>query len=231
MQGLQQDKILLFLTINQRLFRDAVLFDLLQQKDIEFAGESSFGAETLERLEACGAKSLIIEENLPDIDGLTISEMALSRNPALSIILLVDQPIGQHRHAIYFDAGIKSVVSKTQSIQLLTEAIFYTRGGQRYVNVDMVNVPGTMKTDQQRMLQNADIDKYSSLSEREQEVAYHIAKLTPLSEIATQLNISNKTIHTYKERIFVKLGIQRLPELVVYMKRLSLCQHFDRSSQ
>lgn len=230
MQGLHQDKIQLFLTISQRLFRDAVLFDLIHQKDIEFAGESASGSETLARLDACGAKSLVIEENLPDIDGLTISEMALSRNPALSIVLLVDQPIGQNRLAIYLDAGIKSVVSKTQSIQSLTEAVLYTRSGQRYLNVDRMNAPGKANPNQESTLQDADIDKFSSLSEREQEVASHIAQLVPLSEIASQLNISNKTIHTYKERIFVKLGFQRLPELVVYMKRLSLSQHFDRST-
>lgn len=212
-------KIRLFVTLEQRLYRDALLFDLVNQKDVDLVGESSKGSETLLLLKSCSPTTLIIEENLKDMDGLTISEIALSQHPGLTIILLVDSGISRNRLAIYLDSGIKSVISKTQSIQDLNQALSYTRNGQVYV--ERLNAIDSSSGKLFEGVGTFDTTLFSSLSEREQEVAKCIAEQMPINDIAVQLGVSNKTVHTYKERIFLKLGFERLPELIVYMKRLS----------
>jgi len=213
-------KIRLFLTVEERLYRDALLYELVHQKDIELVGESYNGLETLNCLNVCSPSTLVIEEDLKDTDGLTISEMALAQHPSLSIILLVDTEISQNRLAIYLDSGIKSVISKTQSIHDLSQAVNYTRNGQIFI--DSERFKGTQKTvgHSNSKTHGWQSELFCSLSEREKEVATYIARHIPLNTIAEQLGVSQKTVHTYKERIFIKLGFQRLPELVVFMKRL-----------
>jgi len=210
-------RIRLFLTMKQRLYRDALLSELVNQEEIDFVGESSSGAETLGLLVRCSPSALIIEENLEDNDGLTISEIALVQNPSLAIILLVDNDISQKRLAIYLDSGIKSVVSKTQAMQDLSKALNYTRNGQVYIDAEHYRSARGSSIEKRPFV---DFDRYYSLSAREQEVASRMAERIPVMKIAEQLGVSHKTIHTYKERILIKLGFQRLPELILFMKRI-----------
>ncbi len=204
--------IRLFITMKQRLYRDALLSELVNQEDIDLVGESSNGAQTLSLLMTSLPSTLIIEENLSDNDGLTISEMALMQNPSLTIILLVDSEVSQKRLAIYLDSGVKSVISKTQSIQDLRKALNYTRNGQVYIDAERFrSTPKNVIFNDQR---------YYLLSEREREVATLMAERISAMKIAEQLGLSHKTIHTYKERVLIKLGFRRANELILFMKRL-----------
>lgn len=217
--------IRLFLTISERLYRDVLLHDWMNQEDIELVGEAETGSGTLNLLMEAGPSTLIIEENLRDNDGLTIAEMALQLNPSLIIILLVDSEINRNRLSIYLDSGIKSVVSKTQSIHDLSRALNYTRTGQIFIDAEHYKHQLTHGRQQTREQANESINL---LSDREQEVAQLMAQRVPVMEIASQLGVSHKTIHTYKERILTKLNLQRLPELIVYMRRLNIKQRQDK---
>ncbi|WP_309043833.1 response regulator transcription factor [Marinobacter sediminicola] len=202
-------KLRLYVTIGQRLFRDSLLFQLLLHNEIDLVGESETGIDTLKSLESARPGVLIIEENLPDNDGLTIAEHALSEHPALAVLLISDTPVSANRLAIYLEAGIKAVVSKHQPIQDLVKTLFYIRNGQVYVGAwQKPDAPS------QGML-----NAYNALSGREREVARLIASRIPIKDIAEQLGVSCKTVHSYKDRIFVKLGFERLPELILFMKR------------
>ena len=204
-------QIKLFVTIDSPLYREAILYRLLLQPDIDLVGESSTGVETLSKLGRNNTDVLIIEENLRDNDGLSISEIALRENPSLSILLLVDTQISQSRLSIYLAAGIKTVVSKTQTNQELIKALFYIRTGQVYIDGEQFRTRNRES--------NATQNKFYELSEREKEVAQLIAKRVTIKEIASQLGVSNKTVHTYKERILIKMGFERQPELMLFMHR------------
>lgn len=218
--ALKNERIRLFLTLKERLYRDALLHDLMQQTDIDFVGEAVDGAQTLQFIAEGKASTLLIEEDLGDIDGLTVSEMLISKQPSLSIVLLVDKPVSQNRLAIYLDSGVKAVVSKQQAIQELVLALHYTRNGQIYIgnpyHVGTAHSPFTYEIGKQQL------DRFEGLSDREQEVAKLLADHLSLVDIASQLGVSNKTIHTYKDRIFVKLGFEKPAELVLFIKRITI---------
>lgn len=199
----------LYVTIDQRLVRDSLLYQLLLHDDIDLVGESETGIDTLNRLPLARPGVLIIEESLRDNDGLTIAENALSLSPSLSILLICDTPVNAGRLAIYLESGIKAVVSKQQPIQDLIKTLYYIRNGQVYVNSLQPLDTGISTL----------VDAYNALSGREREVAQLMASRMPIKEIAEQLNVSCKTVHSYKDRIFVKLGFERLPELILFMKR------------
>lgn len=199
----------LYLTVGQRLLRDTLLFQLLLHDDIELVGESETGLDTLARLPDARPGVLVIEEDLRDNDGLTIAENALSMQPALSVLLISETPVSVGRLAIYLDAGIKAVVSKQQSIQELIKTLFYVRSGQVYVDAWQAPVDDS----------GGAVEAYAALSGREREVAQLMARRVPVKAIADQLGVSCKTVHSYKDRIFVKLGFERLPELILFMKR------------
>lgn len=202
-------RVRLYVTMDQRLVRDSLLFQLLLHDDIDLVGESETGIETLSRLPLTRPGILIIEENLRDNDGLTIAENALNLMPSLSVMLVTDTPVSAGRLAIYLESGIKAVVSKHQPIQDLVKTLYYIRNGQVYVS------PWQQPDIEAQELLNS----YHALSGREREVAQLMASRVPIKDIAEQLGVSCKTVHSYKDRIFVKLGFERLPELILFMKR------------
>lgn len=202
-------KIRLYVTVGQRMLRDSLLFQLLLNDEVELVGESETGVDTLNRLGAARPGVLLIEENLQDNDGLTIAESALSLHPSLSVLLISDTPVSTGRLAIYLEAGIKAVVSKHQPVQELMKTLLYIRNGQVYVSARH-NAAEHMPTA---------LNAYRALSRREQEVALLMASRVPVRDIAEQLGVSCKTVHSYKDRIFVKLGFERLPELILFMHR------------
>ncbi|WP_144391774.1 response regulator transcription factor [Pleionea sediminis] len=203
----------LFVTIDKLLYREALMYQLLLQPDIEIVGESSRGAETISEIESSKASILVIEESLIDNDGLTVSEALLKCHPALLIILLVDKEISQRRLLIYQDAGIKSVVSKSQSFKDILNAIYRVQSGLFFNSSEEF----------QKYQVNIEKDqcKFQELSKREQEVAKLIAQRVAVKEIASLLGVASKTVHTYKERVFAKMDIERLPELMLFMHRYS----------
>ena len=209
MNGNEQRRIRLYVTVGQRLLRDSLLFQLLLHDDVELVGESETGVDTLNRLKATRPGVLLIEESLRDNDGLTIAESALSLHPSLSVLLISDTPVSTGRLAIYLEAGIKAVVSKHQPIQELMKTLFYIRNGQVYVGSRYSPEVDTPEA----------LGAYRALSGREREVAQLMANRVPVRDIAEQLGVSCKTVHSYKDRIFVKLGFERLPELILFMHR------------
>ena len=217
----------LFVTVDKLIFREAILLQLVQLPYLNLVGESSSGADTLKQLALCAPNLLIIEEDLQGKDGLTLAEIALSKEPSLIIILLVETEITESRLKIYLESGVASVVPKTQPVSKLIKTIHYVRNGQSYIDPEHLtqartlipNTPGSQDTSvKPRAL--IDLDLYHVLSEREQEVAGLIAARVSIKEIAERLELSHKTVHTYKERILVKMGFEQMSELLLFMKRV-----------
>ncbi len=205
-----KDDIRLYVTIDKRLYRDAILYQLLLEENIDLVGESATGVGTLEHLASASPQVLIIEEALQDNDGLTIAEVAMSRQPALSVLLLVDRPVSPARLAIYLESGIKAVIAKTQPVQELVKTLHYIRNGQVYVDVD------SYTTGHEGC---PELEAFQSLSNREREVARLMAERVAFKTIADRLGVSYKTVHSYKDRIFIKMGFERQPDLMLFMKR------------
>lgn len=206
-----RNDIRLFVTIDKRLYRDAILYQLLLEENIDLIGESATGVATLEQLATAKPQVLIIEEALQDNDGLTISEVALSRQPALSVLLLVERPVSPARLAIYLESGIKAVVAKTQPVQELIKTLHYIRNGQVYVDAESCQTADATAA--------PELEAFHALSAREREVARLMAERVAFKAIADRLGVSYKTVHSYKDRIFIKMGFERQPDLMLFMKR------------
>ena len=135
--------------------------------------------------------------------------MALNLQPTLNIMLIVDTTISAKRLTIYLQSGIKTVVSKDQPISELLEALRYIENGQPYVGNEVY----------QNSARQKQITVFSSLSDRERQVAMMMADRIPAKLIAEELGVSHKTVHSYKDRVFTKLGIDRVVDLIVFVQR------------
>ncbi len=207
----------IFVTVSKLLFREALLLKILGQDHFNLVGESASGTDTLQQLHLTRPDLLLIEEDLADNDGLTVAEIARCRHPELRIMLLVESAITETRLKIYLEAGIHSVVAKTQPMSALLRALSYVQAGRVYVD------PGACHNAKLGR-PTFDREAYQALSSREREVADLLASQYSIRDIADQLGVSIKTIHTYKERILLKTGCPGTTELLLYLRRIAYSQ-------
>ena len=114
-----------------------------------------------------------------------------------------------------FKAGASAYVLKNEAIGELVDAIQAALRGERFVSPVVIQrgvpIPG----------RSAELDK-RVLSEREIEVLRLLAEGRRTKEIAEVLDISAKTVETYRSRIMLKLGIDNLAELVKFAVRAGI---------
>jgi DNA-binding NarL/FixJ family response regulator len=127
--------------------------------------------------------------------------------------------LSMHAEAQYairaFKAGASGYVSKSSSRDELRAAILKVVQGGRYISPEFAE---QMVVD----LSGSDKAPHETLSDRELEVLCLIASGKTLSEIASHLALSDKTISTYRRRILDKMGMKTNAELTTYAIRNNL---------
>ena len=114
-------------------------------------------------------------------------------------------------------AGVLGYLTKDRAPEELLQAIGNVLAGKRYLSE---SVAGDLAD---YLAQGSDLP-HDQLSAREYEVFLALAAAHTVSEIATQLNLSVKTISTYRTRILEKLGISSNAQIMRYALQHGLIQ-------
>ncbi len=103
---------------------------------------------------------------------------------------------------VLLEAGAHGYLTKEAKQEELVQAIKSVCAGQRVISPQLAKRLALAKTDYKKDNMFADI------SEREMEVMMMVNPAVPVREMAVKLNISHKTIHSYRSRIFDKLNVK-----------------------
>ena len=165
--------------------------------------------QLLQLLETQRFDLLILDINIPGGDNLQMIDVIRLRQPDIRILIFsaYDEQLFAIR---YLQAGANGYIMKQAPENEMKDAI------QAVVKNDIYISPGI----KQRLLFNssekkqADNNPLHSLSDRETEVLQLLIKGTTLAAIAQTLGLQVSTVSTYKTRIFEKLEVSNLVELV-----------------
>lgn len=127
----------------------------------------------------------------------------LNRNdPDMKLVLIISMA---HKHflKILLNAGINSIISYKSSAEELIQAIKYATLKQQYLSADLSKM----------VVKSKYPSCFNSLSQRELEITYLLANGMNIKNVSTELDISPKTVNTYRYRIFNKLAIERNVDL------------------
>jgi len=155
---------------------------------------------------------VVLDLNLPDMPGLEVLRILKVLQPSLPI-LIVSIYAEQHYAARAIRAGALGYLTKDTGPQQLRAAVSRILQGGNYFPPP----PSEQLTD---TIVNRDTssahDLPAVLSDREIEVLQWIAQGRRLTEIAEHLNLSIKTVSTYRARLLTKLGMRTTAELIRY---------------
>ena len=184
------------------------LRSVLEAEDgIAIVGEASSGSEALKRLRECPADVVLMDIRMSDIDGIEATSALLLENPDSRILMatVIEDPV-VHMNAML--AGARGyLVYGHFTPETLTDAIRAVASGQR-INIPKIPQEASVRKDE---------SANSGLTQREDEIMRLIAAGKDNREIATSLNIEEKTVKNHINNIYSKIGVRSRREAIYYM--------------
>lgn len=189
------------------------------EPDIKVCAEAADGREVLEKAERHRPDVVVLDITMPRLGGLETLQRLRADHPGMKVVLLSvhgEPPFIQSAVALGADGY---VLKGGRAGEVLAAVRAVTRGGSYFSPPVAREI-----AEQLRKPQRSAPDPFTALSAREREVLQRIAEGLSAKEIASELEISIKTVEAHRTSLMRKLGARKATELVRYALRHGLIQ-------
>jgi len=190
------------------IIRKGIVCLLKKDENFTIVGKANNGDELYKTLEENNPDILIMEIDMPQINGINALRTIKASFPNLRVLIY-----STHPEEIYALRSIKSgaagYVPKTASLKILLKALKQIRKGGIFLNEEL-----TSTFTSRNVGESSAISRYKKLSSREIEVLNLLSSGKRNKDIASALNINEKTVSTYKTRLLKKLKVDNLADLI-----------------
>lgn len=179
------------------------------QPDMLVTGEADNGAEVLQQLRHNDFDLLLLDLTMNGISGVELITRVKAHRPHLPVLVLSMHNERQVAARV-LKAGANGYITKDSEPDVLLVAIRKVAAGGRYISPEIAEkmVFGSTPTPGQL--------PHLQLTYRELEVFRLLTTGLGVTEIATQLAISSKTVSTHKARMLEKLNVTGMADLMRY---------------
>ena len=178
------------------------------REEMEVSGEASSVDELLTMVRDVRFDVLLLDVNLHGKTSLEAMKTIRASHPGISILVLSMYP--EEQYAIRFiKAGAAGYLTKDTAPEQLVEAIERIAAGGHFITPQLAEMAVFG-------VHGPDSVAHETLSDREYEVMLGIANGKRIRELASELDLSEKTVSTYRSRILRKLGCASNAEIVQY---------------
>ena len=201
------------------LFREGLRRLLSEKDDIEIVGEVGGGREALEMCKQLKPDILLLDLEMPGMDGFEVSRQLIASKSRVKIIMLTMHASEEYAFRL-IKSGVSGFLAKDITAKELPEAIRKVAAGKVYVT------PTVMENLAARLQHPGDENPLSCLSEREISVLARLAKGMSVLEIAEELCLSPRTVETYKNRAMTKLNLRNISDVTRFAMNHDLINKF-----
>ncbi|WP_025819801.1 UvrY/SirA/GacA family response regulator transcription factor [Shewanella marina] len=212
--------ISVYLVDDHDLVRTGIRRILEDERGIKVVGECGDGEAAVQWCRKNEADVILMDMNMPGIGGLEATRKIIRIQPDAKIIVLSIHSEDPFPTKV-MQAGASGYLTKGSKPEEVTQAIRQVAHGQRYLSPEIAQQMALSQFNQ------TDDNPFTSLSERELQIMLMITNGEKVSDISEQLNLSPKTVNSYRYRLFAKLGINgdvELTRLAIRYKMLDTGQ-------
>lgn len=177
--------------------------------EMTVCGEASSKAEAMALIDTLQPDLLVVDISLGDGSGIELIKEVSSRSPGIKMLVS-----SMHDESLFAErairAGALGFVNKGENSEVFVEALRKIKDGKIYLSSRMTDHVLTQFVATQEEPRKSRID---SLSDRELEVFELIGRGMITKQIAARLELSPKTVETYREHIKMKLNLSNGTEL------------------
>lgn len=198
--------IKVLLVDDHELVRTGIESLLNSQKDISVVAVTNCGEYALDILEELSPDVVLMDIKMPGIGGIEACRRVLLQHPEIKVIALSAHNDGLIPKQL-LKLGASGFISKGSSVDEMVNAIHTVIDGKRYLSSEVANnlvfqsMPGGAES------------PFSKLLQRESEVVNLILQGKSIQEMSELLVLSDKTVNTYRYRLYDKLKVKNDVEL------------------
>lgn len=205
------EKITILIADDHTLVRETWSFILNTDERFKVIAESGSGEEAVELAKELQPNIVIMDINLPGMNGIEATEQIRKYSPASKIL-----GVSLHTQPTYarkmIQKGAMGYVTKNSSREEMFKAITEVQAGRRYICDEIKNILSA------QIINGEDPQTgLNALSQREIEIINLIKKGFSSKEIAESLDISVKTVEVHRYNVLKKLNLKNSASLVNYI--------------
>jgi DNA-binding NarL/FixJ family response regulator len=180
------------------------------EPDMEVAGEAENGAQALSLIRSGEWDVVLLDISMPDQNGVDILQRVKHLKPELPVLILSGFPENQYAVNL-MRAGASGYLNKESAARELVTAVRSVVQGRKYVSASLAQI---LVND--LSIKQGERPLHDSLSEREFQIFRKLAAGMSVSKIGENLNLSVKTISTYRTRVLEKMNMTTNADLTSY---------------
>lgn len=208
------------------LIREGLRQLLTLEQDIRIVGEAVNGFEAIEMVRALRPAVVLLDIQMPLIDGLAATRQIMHESPLTAVIILTMSRT-QQQMLQAMKNGARGYLLKSSSSQEVAQAIRAVYQGGMLIEPGLT---GAM-VDEYRRLSDIAVaatgEHLNALTDRDIEILRYVAAGMSNKEIADKLSYAEKTVKNYLSLIFQKLGIRDRTQAAIFALRQGLLPEED----
>ncbi|BAP36420.1 putative two-component response regulator [Acinetobacter guillouiae] len=188
---------------------------LLEKEGMNVVAETGDGIEAVYLIKQHHPDLVVIDIDIPSMNGIDVVNR-LRANRYDGAMLVLSGKDDEHYIKRCAGAGADGFISKKNQPTELHDAVRALRSGYSYFPRHLT------RNDVASSSEKGEQDKLADLSAKELQVLHYLAKGEKIISISELMNISDKTVSTYKRRLMEKLNLNNMLEFYDFVKRNSL---------
>ncbi len=208
--------IRILLVDDHEIVRNGLKILLENENNIRVVCEAANGAEAIDQLRSHQIDVVLMDINMPKMDGLEATLLIKKQYPTIKVIALsMYKEIGILEKM--FQNGAKGYLLKSCSQSELLESIEKVAKGDKYIGDELLHsmVKSVLKNDKTEA-------STPRISKREKEILQLISEENTTAQIAKELFLSVATVETHRKNLLRKLGLKNTAGLMRYAFENSL---------
>lgn len=201
----QQPKISVAIVDDHQLFRNGLKFIIENEDDMEVVIEASNGKQFLDFLQNLKPDVVLMDINMPEMDGVETTRRALEIYPNLHIVVLSMYDDVEYYNTM-IDLGVKGFILKDIDNDELADALRKVYNGGSYFSQELLL----------SLIKNKPAEDGIDLTKREKEVLELICKGYSNMQISEELFISQRTVERHRSSLLFKTNSKNSVSLVVF---------------
>ncbi len=214
--SMNQHRIKIIIADDHEIVLDGYKSILNTIETMQVVAVANNGLDVLNLMQSHQADVVLLDLNMPKLDGIETAKQLKLNYPFTKIIILTMFGDAAHIKQMV-DIGVDGYLLKNSDKQTLIRAIEFVHEGKSFFDADVTKMilnkfKQTIEVDDEKVI----------LSDRELEIITLVAKGVSNNEIAERLFISPHTVKTHRKNINFKLNIHNATELINFAKQHQL---------